>query len=50
MFEFEFVDVKEIFDFGLHEYIDQFQARNNEVAADIFNTFFALKPVGEQSS
>jgi uncharacterized alpha-E superfamily protein len=48
--EFEFVDVKEIFDFGLHEYIDQFQAHNNEVASDIFNTFFALKPVEEQSS
>jgi uncharacterized alpha-E superfamily protein len=41
------VDVKEIFDLGLHQFIDQFQTRNNEVATEIFNTFFALKPVAE---
>jgi len=43
--DFEFVDVKEIFDLGLHEFIDQFQTRNNEVAAEIHDTFFASKPV-----
>jgi uncharacterized alpha-E superfamily protein len=46
--QFEFVDVKEIFDMGLHQFIDLFQTRNNEVASEIHNTFFALKPVKEQ--
>jgi uncharacterized alpha-E superfamily protein len=45
--QFEFVDVKEIFDMGLHQFIDLFQTRNNEVASEIHNTFFALKPVEE---
>ena len=47
--EFEFVDVKEIFELGLHQFIDQFQTRNNEVASEMHNTFFALKPVKEQA-
>ena len=43
--ELEFLDVKEIFAFGLHQYIDAFQVKNNEVAAEVFQTFLALKPV-----
>jgi len=43
--ELEFMDVQEIFDIGLHPYIDHFQTRNNEVASEVYHTFFALKPV-----
>lgn len=41
----EFMDVSEIFATGLHEFIDAFQVMNNEVGKDIFETFFAIKPI-----
>ena len=43
--ELEFTDAAEIIASGLHEYMDTFQERNNEVGAAIFETYFALKPV-----
>ncbi len=46
--ELEFIDINEVFSFGLHEYIDGFQLKNNEVAEEIYKTFFALKPVDAQ--
>ncbi|MES2733835.1 MAG: alpha-E domain-containing protein [Bacteroidota bacterium] len=46
--ELEFIDVQEIFDFGLHEYIDSFQTKDNDIAAEVYNTFFALKPIENQ--
>jgi uncharacterized alpha-E superfamily protein len=46
--ELEFIDVQEIFDFGLHPYIDRFQVKNNEIASEVYYTFFALKPVENQ--
>ncbi len=43
--EIEFTSVDEIFDRGLHEFIDAFQGKNNEVGQFIFDTFFAFKPI-----
>lgn len=43
--EIEFTSVNEVFDKGLHEFIDTFQTKNNEVGEEIFNTFFAIKPI-----
>jgi len=39
-----FVTVDEIIQFGLHEYIDQFQTKLNQTAQAIYERFFALKP------
>lgn len=43
--ELEYTDVNDIFAGGLHEYVDAFQQRNNDVGQAIFDTYFALKPV-----
>ncbi|MCB0549015.1 MAG: alpha-E domain-containing protein [Phaeodactylibacter sp.] len=43
--ELEFTDASEIVTSGLHEYLDDFQKRNNLVGEAIFETYFALKPV-----
>ena len=38
-----FTSVDEIIAAGLHEYLDELQTKMNQVAAGIFETFFALK-------
>ncbi len=43
--EIEFTSIDEVFDIGLHEFIDGFQAKNNEVGQSVFDTFFAIKPI-----
>lgn len=43
--EVEFTEIKDIFDKGLHNYLDEFQIKNNQVANSIFDTYFALKPI-----
>lgn len=43
--ELEFTEVTEIFKDGLHQYLDRFQIRTNEVGKAIFETYFDLKPV-----
>ena len=45
--ELDYTDVNDIFDFGLHEYLDQFQLKLNHVGAAVAETFFADKPVGK---
>jgi uncharacterized alpha-E superfamily protein len=39
--QLEFTDVNDIFDSGLHEYIDAFQKRLNEVSTAVYDSFFA---------
>src|SRR6266852_1598767 len=41
--ELSFASVDEIINSGLHEYLDHLQTRMNQVAAGIYETFFALK-------
>jgi uncharacterized alpha-E superfamily protein len=45
--DLEYIDVNDIFAQGLHEFLDRFQTRNNEVDDAIFTTYFALKPLNE---
>lgn len=45
--DLEYTDVNDIFAYGLHEFLDSFQQRNNEVGNAIFEAYFALKPVIE---
>lgn len=41
--EFNFASLDEVFEVGLHEYLDQTQTRINDVGAAIHNDFFSLK-------
>ncbi len=43
--EIEFTEAEDIFSAGLHQYLDQFQIRGNEVSKSIFETYFDIKPV-----
>jgi len=38
--ELDYTDVKDIFEIGLHEYLDQFQTKLNNLGFTIAETFF----------
>ena len=42
--EFQYTSLEEIFDFGLHEYLDVTQTRINQVGEAIYQVFFRVKP------
>lgn len=42
--ELDYSDIDEVFDNGLHEYLDSLQRKLNEAGDAIFDTFFALRP------
>ncbi len=42
--EIDYADINEVFEVGLHHYLDSFQTKLNAVDDAIFNTFFALRP------
>lgn len=44
--EFDYTQVGDIIDQGLHEYLDHFQTKLNQVGDAISETFFAPRPVG----
>jgi uncharacterized alpha-E superfamily protein len=43
--QLEYTGIKEIFDSGVHEYLDNFQARLNKVSSAIFESFFSLENI-----
>lgn len=43
-------DTKQIIERGLHEFLDGFQTKLNQTDQSIFDTFFALRPIGASSS
>jgi uncharacterized alpha-E superfamily protein len=43
--ELDYSGIDEIISTGLHEYLDAFQTRLNQVGDEIFNTFFAVRPI-----
>lgn len=43
--EIEFTEIDKIFEIGLHPFLDDFQIKNNNIASEIFDMYFALKPV-----
>lgn len=47
--DIEFTDMIDIFQTGLHQFLDQFQSDNNEVGAAIFDMYFDAKPIQFQS-
>ena len=48
--EFAYAQVDQILKSGLHEFLDAFQTKLNDVGDDIYKTFFALRPVNGESS
>lgn len=40
--ELNFTDVSDVFAYGLHEYLDDFQAKLNKLGEAIFKTFFSI--------
>jgi uncharacterized alpha-E superfamily protein len=45
--DIEYTDIEDVFEIGLHEYLDDLQARLNEVGDAIGTTFFNIKPQQE---
>lgn len=43
--ELDYMDISEIIQGGLHEFLDGFQTRLNDIGDEIFQTFFALRPI-----
>ncbi len=43
--EMEFMESKDIFDIGLHEFLDHVQIKSNEISDEIYNAFFAIRQV-----
>jgi uncharacterized alpha-E superfamily protein len=45
--QLDYIQIGEIIDQGLHEFIDAFQVQLNKVGDAIHETFFALRPIGQ---
>ncbi|TAE22332.1 MAG: alpha-E domain-containing protein [Candidatus Kapaibacterium sp.] len=45
--ELEFTDIEDIFNQGLHEFLDDLQIKINDIGNNVMETFFALRPVEE---
>jgi uncharacterized alpha-E superfamily protein len=43
--DLDYLTIEDVFQDGLHEFVDKLQSRMNEVGKQIFETFFALEPV-----
>ena len=48
--ELDYAHVEEVISGGLHEFIDSFQNKLNQVGDAIFEVFFAVQPVGEPAA
>ena len=48
--EFAYAQVDQVLHSGLHEFLDAFQTKLNDVGEDIYKTFFALRPVNEEDT
>lgn len=44
-YELAYTRVEDVIDRGVHEFIDNFQTKLNQVGAEIHNTFFAMRPI-----
>lgn len=44
--ELEYGDAREVVAAGLHEYLDAFQTKVNDVGEAVHETFFAMRPIG----
>jgi uncharacterized alpha-E superfamily protein len=44
--QLDYITMEDIINRGLHEFLDDLQSQINSAGGKIFETFFALKPVG----
>jgi len=42
--DLEFADTKDLFEFGLHEYMDRLQVRINDISNAVYDQYFKIKP------
>lgn len=47
--QLEYEDINGIFTFGLHEYLDDFQLKLNQVSEAVFETFFSIENILKRS-
>lgn len=48
--ELDYTPVREIIGGGLHEFLDDLQARINRVDERVYTTFFAMRPIGAETA
>jgi uncharacterized alpha-E superfamily protein len=48
--ELDYANIREIIAGGIHEFIDRFQTKLNDVGDAIFETFLASQPVGDPAN
>lgn len=48
--DLRYAQIEEVISVGLHEYLDTFQTRLNQVGDAIYQTFFAMRPVEQAAS
>ncbi len=42
--DLEYADISEVFEFGLHEYLNQLQIRLNDISSEIYEQYFKIQP------
>lgn len=42
--DLEYASISDVFNFGLHEYLDQLQIRLNDIASEIYDQYFKIQP------
>lgn len=42
--DLEFADINDVFEFGLHEYLDKLQGRINDISACVYEQYFKIRP------
>jgi uncharacterized alpha-E superfamily protein len=48
--DLEFADINDVFEYGLHEYLDKLQERLNNISELIYNQYFKIQPNFAQQS
>jgi uncharacterized alpha-E superfamily protein len=48
--DFDYADIPDIIQSGLHEFLDGLQVRLNDIGQEIFETFFAIRPVSGEAA
>ncbi|MGE4169369.1 MAG: alpha-E domain-containing protein [Candidatus Margulisiibacteriota bacterium] len=43
----DYIEIQEIFEFGLHDYLNRIQSKGSDIGDLIFETFFILNPIPE---
>ncbi len=42
--DLEYADISDVFDYGLHEYLDNLQVRLNNISSEIYHQYFQIQP------